>query len=373
MAYNNTSPDIPDLVGQRVFHTAPGYGYGQIVQAYLTKQFEIYIRISFDNKREANPFSLIKCINKGLIVLTDASFDVEMLTENAVAKERQRQEALREAEERQREENAWKEAERKKREEERINALLREREERRGEAEKKDLERLASEAVERKRIFDYLTTERNVQFLVHFTPVSNLPSILTRGILPRSIINREGIPADFPDEQRFDSRMDYSSFSVSFPNYRVFYSKRMTTRYTYAVLIIDPQLIMDLPLGSISYLPNNAASGSLRKVENYTGLKSVKALFTETVLIGNEEYSREQLEIPDHFATNPQAEVFIRSAVEPKYIRSVIVADYVQANQLKEDLQSLSVQIPRIIYNKEFYRPRVDWRFWSAQSDAFED
>ncbi len=320
MANSSLSPNIPELVGRRLLHTAPGYGSGRIAQAYLTENAEIYVKISFDNNREANPFSLIKCINKGLIVLSDSGFDIDMLTQIASAKEQQLQEASREEEERRKEEAYRREAERKRREEERLNSILREREAQRREAEKREAERLAAEQAvhkrqleEKKRIFDFLTTDRNVQFLVHFTPVSNLPSILARGIMPRSSLAKEGIQADTPDEQRLDFRMDYSSFSISFPNYRVFYSKQKNTPFTYSVLIIDPQIILDLPLGSISYLPDNAASGTLRRVEDYTGLESVKALFSEKVIIGKTEYSREQMELPDHFTTNPQAPAYASS------------------------------------------------------------
>ena len=375
MTINGYNPVIPELVGQRIMHTAPGYGPGSISQAYLTDNSEIYVRISFDNARVANPFSLVKCVNKGLIILENPIYNEDILNQIISAKTLLLRLAVQEEEKRRREEAERIAAERKRREEEMLAAFLREQEQQRREAEERaalEQEERERQAEEKKRIFDYLES-RNVQFLVHFTPSSNLPSILSHGIMPRSVLSDKGIHADTPDELRYDFRMDYSSFSIAFPNYRVFYSKRMNTPFTYVVLIIDPQLILDLPLISISYLPDNAASGLIRNVEQYTGFEAVKALFPETVQIGKSSFTREQLSLPDHFTTNPQAEVFIRSTIEPKYIRSIITIDAEQANRVREQLRSLPVRVPKIIYNREFYRPRVDWRAWGVQSDTPEE
>lgn len=369
MAISGLTPVIPVLTGERIVHTAPGYGPGQIQQAYVKNNSEIYVIIKFDNGRQANPFSLIPCMNRGLITLNNSSFSEETLNKIMADKVRVMQEAKREEDECKRRE-----------EEERRQAIFREQERQRREAERRAAERQAAEQKERerqdrekKRVFDYLSEERNVQFFVHFTPVTNLQSILSHGIMPRSVLSEKGIPADTPDVQRFDFRMDYSSFSISFPNYRIFYSKRMNTPFKYAVLIIDPQLILDLPLSSISYLPNNAASGAIQNVEEYTGLEAAKAMFQETVQVGKTEVTREQLGLPEFFTTNPQAEVFIRSTIAPKYIRSIITIDSEQANQVRRQLQASPVPVPKIIYNREFYKPRNDWCFWSAQTDSLEE
>ncbi len=373
------SPSIPELEGQKIMHTAPGYGPGIISQAYLTENSEIYVRISFDNARVANPFSLIKCINRGLIILEDPVYDEDKLNQLIIEKNLLMQQAIKEKEKRRREEAEQRAAERKRREQEMLNALLHAQEKQRRESEQSAAKQLELEqkdrerqADEKKLIFDYLKS-RGVKLLAHFTPVSNLPSILSHGIMPRSALSERGIHADTPDELRIDFRMDYSSFSVSFPNYRVFYSKRMNTPFTYVVLIIDPQIILDLPLNSISYLPDNAASGQIRNVEQYTGLEAVKALFSEAIQIRETTFTREQLGLREQFTTNPQAEVFIRSIVEPRYIRSIITFDAEQAKQVREQLKSLPVRVPKVIYNEEFYKPRNDWSVWRDQSDTPEE
>ncbi len=249
-------------------------------------------------------------------------------------------------------------------EEERKQAELKaEMEARRKEAERKREEQRVAEQEEKKKIYKYLE-DLQAFFFVHFTPISNLPSILKYGILPRSELNARKIHADTPDKDRFDNRLDYSSFSIAFPNYKVLFNKRCSTPFQYAVLIIDTQIILDLPLSAISYLPGNAASNAIQKVENYTGFEAVKALYAPSVQIGPTMYTRDQLGIPEHFSTNPQAEVFIKAAIAPQYIKSIKGEDSKQVAQIKELLIAEGVQSPllfnnKINYNKDFYGYRL--------------
>ncbi len=238
----------------------------------------------------------------------------------------------------------------------------------RKEAERKRVEQLAAEQEEKQRIYNYLK-DKQANFFVHFTPISNLPSILNYGIIPRRELNARKIYADTPDKDRLDNRLDYSSFSIALPNYKILYSKRHSTPFQYAVLIIDTQIILDLPLSAISYLPGNAASNAIQNVENYTGFEAVKALYAPTVQIGPMMYTRDQLGIPEYYPTNPQAEVFIKAAIAPQYINSIKGEDSKQVAQIKELLIAEGVQSPlllnnKINYNKVFFRPRIDYRYW---------
>jgi hypothetical protein len=53
-----------------------------------------------------------------------------------------------------------------------------------------------------------------------------LDSILEYGIIPRSELSRKIVYAYINDEDRYDGKLDYSSFSVSFPNEKVFWAFR---------------------------------------------------------------------------------------------------------------------------------------------------
>ena len=105
--------DISELIGIRIVHTFPGYGAGQISDAYLTVDSEIYVIIAFDNGRKANPFSLIPCMCDGRILLENSGYSLELLDLlvsekeaesieliEEIKRQQERQEQLRLAEER---------------------------------------------------------------------------------------------------------------------------------------------------------------------------------------------------------------------------------------------------------------------------------
>ena len=74
------------------------------------------------------------------------------------------------------------------------------------------------------KIVDYLKNERKVEYLYHFTPCANLPGIVKYGIVPKECLEDDA-NAICLDDVRADGREDCSSFSISFPNYQMLYSR----------------------------------------------------------------------------------------------------------------------------------------------------
>lgn len=75
-------------------------------------------------------------------------------------------------------------------------------------------------------VVEYLE-DRGVEYLVHFTPITNFGGIKKRGILLRNEI--EGFPDvvfEALDEVRLDERTDMSCFSISFSNFLMMYRYR---------------------------------------------------------------------------------------------------------------------------------------------------
>lgn len=218
---------------------------------------------------------------------------------------------------------------------------------------------------EREAIFTYLTNERGVKQFVHFTPESNLQSILERGILPRSEIKNQHIDAVTPDPNRLDFQLDYTSFSVSFPNYLIFFNKRSNMPdIPFVILCIDPRIILNLPLKDISYLPDNAASRSINNVLHFTGIEAAKGLFSDRATVRGITHKRDELLLPINFPTNPQAEVFLRGTIPIEYITGIHTENSEQNENVRAILpQSLAKRIN--IYTKSnLYLPRIDHRFW---------
>ena len=83
--------------------------------------------------------------------------------------------------------------------------------------------------------------ERNIQYLVHFTRLSNLDGILEHGIYPRSKL--EELPHDVTinDAGRWDYHPDSISLSICFPNYLMFYKYRKESGDDWVVLVIHPE------------------------------------------------------------------------------------------------------------------------------------
>lgn len=65
---------------------------------------------------------------------------------------------------------------------------------------------------------------RKISYVVHFTPIGNVECVLRNGLRSRNaLVGQEFI---FTDEYRSDGWLDWISTSVTFPNYKMFYTKR---------------------------------------------------------------------------------------------------------------------------------------------------
>lgn len=350
----NISLYISELIGKRVIHTFPDYGPGTIKNAWFDFDGSDHVTIAFDHRKEAtSSFGLMKCIRSGLIVFEDDRYDEAWLNELLIA------ENVRRTEKQQAPQNTMVISNCPDLDDFDFFAA----------AESEVQLTPQQEQEEKNAVYTYLTKERKVQYFVHFTPAENLQGILDHGILSRAELKRLNLPAVTPDEERWDFCLDYSSFSISFPNYRIFYTKRINTDCRYAVLLIDPKVVLDLPYQSVSYLPENAASSKMWNIRQYRGLEAAKGLFAEELTTPNGTIKRSELKIPDHFPTNPQAEVFIGKTVPVKYISKIIVQTYGESRKLKETLKIPSGSDITIEADAEFFWPRVDHRFWSKQKD----
>ena len=77
---------------------------------------------------------------------------------------------------------------------------------------------------EREAMLDVIK-RRNITELCHFTRVSNYESIMKYGLCSRAYLeSHDVLSAEYSDELRLDGYIDAISLSVSFPNYKMFYS-----------------------------------------------------------------------------------------------------------------------------------------------------
>ena len=186
---------------------------------------------------------------------------------------------------------------------------------------------------------------RNVKYLVHFTHVDNIPNILKYGIQPRNQQNPKGI---WSDNLRLDQNLEYSSFSISYPNYRMLYSKNSKgsqRNNKYVILLIDIAVLGTIPEANILFFQDNAANAHTLKSELY-GIKGVKRMFEDKVLSkeGIILYRQEQ-NLSSEYTTNPQAEVQICSTISPRYIRSIVVMNQDVENWVQHIISDMSISV----------------------------
>lgn len=105
----------------------------------------------------------------------------------------------------------------------------------------------------KKEIISYVG-EREIEFCVHFTNVTNLPSILQLGLLPKNTMDDEWIEYNENDSLRLDGYTEAVSISFTSPNYKMFYKYRIQNpSKRWAVLVLDAQSIITMDCAILFY------------------------------------------------------------------------------------------------------------------------
>lgn len=214
---------------------------------------------------------------------------------------------------------------------------------------------------------------RGVQDFVHFTPASNLYSILEHGIIPRSELDNQGISYAYTDSSRYEGK-GFINLSVTNPNIKMFYGKRKDfPNHTFAVITLKPSLLESVH-GSYSFRSTNSASRLAQPC-------SVEELFAG---------SRPEF-FDQSWPTDNQAEVLINSVIDPSYIKTIEFPAEESSNQETVELafklenliatKNLSCKVlfcdKHFDYNKSFLGeldPKEAYEYyfasWSANENA---
>lgn len=206
--------------------------------------------------------------------------------------------------------------------------------------------------------------ERNISCLVHFTRLSNLNNILTKGLRSRKDLEKEEC-CSFSDSLRLDGHTECISLSVSFPNYKMFYSLRCDNlEEKWVVLLLQPSILWEK---NCAFYRTNAANMMYRSIDidNRKRVGSFLEMFEEqerTFVNNNNEVIsakvREYFELPDKYTTDPQAEVLCCEPIEVGYIAKIF---------FKTDSDKQSISIPNSICAKAeplAFRCRYDYLAW---------
>lgn len=204
---------------------------------------------------------------------------------------------------------------------------------------------------------------RKIKHLVHFTYAGNLESILQYGLLPRKTLLQKNYSFEHIDGYRFDGRPEASCISISFPNWKLFYTARNKFKdinfNDWVVIEIDPLALLST---KVAFTRENAASYPQRNIplEELTGKEAFENLFTNEPNMK----PREAIKLPIQFPTNPQSEVLFFGKIDTKFFQSVSflgkgVANRYNIDGLSEEYTNIDFRIDGTYFNS-----RCDYKYW---------
>jgi len=193
-------------------------------------------------------------------------------------------------------------------------------------------------------------TERGIKCLLHFTNLTNLASILEHGLLPKGELHLADVEYTCNDTMRLDGT-DAVCASISFPNYKMFWGLRQEQpNDEWVILVIYARVLFE---ARCAFCPTNAASASVTMIplEERMTLAALQGMYGDF-----EGTARSELKLPNHYTTNPQAEVLLLDGVPKDYLAGVLVATESLKAKLKATHTGLRVKLspPHFLYRHDY-------------------
>lgn len=196
--------------------------------------------------------------------------------------------------------------------------------------------------------------------LVHFTRLDNLENILRQGIRPREGLDAAGTEYIYNDGLRLDGCLNAVSLSISYPNYKMFYSYRCADHNVpWVVLRLRPDILWEK---DCAFCWENAASAAVTCIPIQN--RREQAAFLEMFTNKPGYPTRETTLIPSCYPTHPQAEVLVFGTIEPAYIMRVDLPIRFNPNQV---FQAMTRNC-EFWYDDDLFWPRLDHRHWPANA-----
>ena len=161
---------------------------------------------------------------------------------------------------------------------------------------------------------------RGINHLVHCTPLDNLESILTHGLVPVETISQSRtIHGVRTDRRRLDGNLTATCCSVQKPN-TAHLRRGFRNIGEQAVVIISPDVVLNK---ICAFYPRNAAARKFRFPSLRYWQRSER--FEELFADNEARKDREGVRFPDNWTTNEEAEVHVFGNIETDYIEQVSI------------------------------------------------
>lgn len=159
-----------------------------------------------------------------------------------------------------------------------------------------------------------------VPYLLHFTRVTNLPSIMAHGLYPIGSVREIGATPAINDQYRFDGHRNSTSVSIGFPNCQMLYKYRMAdAAVDWAILILYPTILW---AKNCAFCRHNAADARIsgQPLPHLMMPQAFMSMYEESEGL----LSRGEQKLKPFDPTDVQAEVLVFDVIEPQYVAGVI-------------------------------------------------
>lgn len=229
-------------------------------------------------------------------------------------------------------------------------------------------EMLGYRSPEGKKIAEIIRNNR-VKYLVHFTRLENLDSILEYGILSIQELNYMKLPYINNDFGRYDSRKDCSCFSIEFPNDILLKTfQRRQGNCSWIIFLIDVFVLISSD-SEKQFCIHNAASKGISEKIKYNQLRTAEEfqnMFSERVEFNKSDGDHfiERNIDKSYLATSNQAEILIEGSVDRNYIKGIITQNH--SDKLIVDSALKKFDVERLIdsvLEPRYFKKRNDVNF----------
>ena len=159
-----------------------------------------------------------------------------------------------------------------------------------------------------------------VPYLLHFTRVVNLPTIMAHGLYPIGRAHEVGVAPVVNDRYRFDGHRNSTSISIGFPNCQMFYKYRMVdAAVDWSILVLFPSILWTK---NCAFCRHNAADGriSAEPLASLLTPNAFREMYDEIEGLN----TREEQKLKSYDPTDVQAEALVFDVIEPQYVAGVI-------------------------------------------------
>lgn len=194
---------------------------------------------------------------------------------------------------------------------------------------------------------------RGIKTLFHFTRVENLEPILQHGLMLKTDVELADFVAIENDSDRHD-HTDAVCTTISWPNYKMWHPLKENNPGTNWVLIaLKASVLWER---DCAFCKTNAASATVSCVplDKRRTLAAFNGMFEDF-----EHTERAKLKIPDHYSTNPQAEVLVMNGVPVEYIKGVVFKSRILRDKYTAEYPELKTYL-----NGDYWYGRSDNKHW---------